>query len=302
MTRYAGHPDPLSVGDTVILTDRKGRRFMFELQEGTDYHFHRGIIRHDDLIGQDEGCTVISTMSAKLTVVRPTTTDWTLKAPRGAQVVYPKDQAMIVMLGDIVPGSVVVEAGAGSGALTCALLRAVGPTGRVASFERREDHADVARANVARRMGGLPDNWSLTVTDLADGLAELSCDRLVLDMLEPWAHLEAAAGALHPGGILVAYTPTITQVMRLQEAMVDDQMWGLISTSETMHRTWHVDGLSVRPDHRMVAHTAFLTIARRMVPDPTVVDLPVNEGAIATSGTDAAAEEGGRVGPKGPLP
>lgn len=269
MTRHAGHPDPLSIGDTVILMDRKGRRFMFELEAGKDYHMHRGIIRHDDLIGQAEGSTVTSTMAAKLTVVRPTTTDWTLKAPRGAQVVYPKDQAMIVTLGDVVPGAVVVEAGAGSGALTCALLRAVGPTGRVHSFERREDHATVAIANVQRRMGGLPDNWTLTQADLAEGLADLRCDRLVLDMLEPWVHLVAASGALHPGGLLIAYTPTITQVMRLHEAMETDPSWGLVSTSETLHRTWHVDGLSVRPDHRMVAHTAFLTIARRMIPEAT---------------------------------
>jgi tRNA (adenine57-N1/adenine58-N1)-methyltransferase catalytic subunit len=266
MTRYAGHPDPLSVGDTVILMDRKGRRFMLRLESGRDYHFHRGIIRHDDLIGLPEGSTVTSTMSARLTVVRPTTVDWTLKAPRGAQVVYPKDQAMIVMLGDVLPGATVVEAGAGSGALTCALLRAVGPDGRVISFERREEHAEVAVANVTRRMGGSPDNWTLTVGDLAEGLADLRCDRLVLDMLEPWAHLEAATAALHPGGLLIAYTPTITQVMRLREQMDSDPRWGLVSTSETMHRTWHVDGLAVRPDHRMVAHTAFLTTARRMVP------------------------------------
>lgn len=265
MTRHAGHPDPLSVGDTVILMDRKGRRFMFELAAGSEYHMHRGVIRHDDLIGLPEGSTVTSSLSARLTAVRPTTTDWTLKAPRGAQVVYPKDQAMIVTLGDIVPGAVVVEAGAGSGALTCALLRAVGATGRVMSFERREDHAEVAAANVRRRLGGQPDNWTLTVGDLADGLDGLSCDRLVLDMLEPWAHLPAAATAINAGGLLIAYTPTITQVMRLRETLDAAGGWGLTATSETLHRTWHVDGLSVRPDHRMVAHTAFLTTARRMV-------------------------------------
>ncbi|MEE8603651.1 tRNA (adenine-N1)-methyltransferase [Euzebya tangerina] len=266
MTRHAGHPDPLSVGDTVILMDRKGRRFMLELTAGEDYHFHRGIVHHDQLIGLPEGSTVASTMGAKLTAVRPTTTDWTLKAPRGAQVVYPKDQAMIVTLGDVVPGSTVVEAGAGSGALTCALLRAVGTGGQVLSFEIREDHAAVARKNVVRRMGEEPANWTLTVGDLADGLAGLTCDRLVLDMLDPWSHLESAAQAVNPGGLVIAYTPTITQVMRLREAMAADERFGLTSTSETLHRTWNVDGLSVRPDHRMVAHTAFITTARRMVP------------------------------------
>jgi tRNA (adenine57-N1/adenine58-N1)-methyltransferase catalytic subunit len=266
VTRHAGHPDPLSAGDTVILMDRKGRRFMVQLEPGRDFHFHRGIIRHDDLIGQPEGCTATSTMSASLVAVRPTAVDWTLKAPRGAQVVYPKDQAMVVTLGDVVPGAHVVEAGAGSGALTVALLRAVGDRGRVTSFERREDHAAVALANVARRTGGHPPNWELRVADLADGLAELACDRVVLDMLEPWEHLEGAATALHPGGVLVAYTPTITQVARLREAMAADPRWGLEQTTETLLRTWHVDGLAVRPDHRMVAHTAFLTTARRMVP------------------------------------
>ncbi len=293
MTRHAGHPDPLSVGDTVILMDRKGRRFMFQLEEGKDYHFHRGIIRHDQLIGIPEGSTVTSTMSAKLTAVRPTTTDWTLKAPRGAQVVYPKDQAMIVTLGDIVPGAVVVEAGAGSGALTCALLKAVGESGQVRSFERREDHAEVAVANVTRRMGGMPANWSLTIGDLAEGLADLRCDRLVLDMLEPWAHLDSAAAALHAGALLIAYTPTITQVMKLREAMDADDRWGLVQTSETMHRTWHVDGLSVRPDHRMVAHTAFITVARRMIPDP---DAPAPMVQAVETPADPDAKPGPRPG------
>lgn len=264
MSRHAGHPDPLSVGDTVLLTDRKGRRFMFELEAGKEFHFHRGIVSHDDLIGAPEGGTVTSTMSEKLTVVRPTTSDWTVKAPRGAQVVYPKDQAMIVTLGDIVPGTTVVEAGAGSGALTVALLRAVGGHGRVVSYELREDHAEVARANVERRLGGTPDNWTLHVADLADGLRQQRCDRLVLDMLSPWDHVDAAAEALHPGGLMVAYTPAITQVMRLREAIAEDPRWGHAQTSETMHRTWKVEGLAVRPDHRMVAHTAFLTVVRRM--------------------------------------
>ncbi|WP_240606250.1 tRNA (adenine-N1)-methyltransferase [Euzebya rosea] len=300
MIRHAGHPDPLSVGDTVILMDRKGRRFMFELEEGKDYHFHRGIIRHDQLIGQPEGSTVVSTMSAKLTAVRPTTVDWTLKAPRGAQVVYPKDQAMIVTLGDVVPGSTVIEAGAGSGALTCALLRAVGPEGRVISYELREDHAEVALANVTRRMGGHPENWSLTVADLAEALTEHRCDRLVLDMLEPWAHVDAAANAVHPGGMLIAYTPTVTQVMRLREVLDADPRWGLTQTSETMHRTWHVDGLAVRPDHRMVAHTAFLTTARRMVPLEAPEDTTGSQGA---AGADAEPAEDAPVGPRpGQLP
>ncbi|MGH3666309.1 MAG: tRNA (adenine-N1)-methyltransferase, partial [Egibacteraceae bacterium] len=185
-----------------------------------------------------------------------------------AQVVYPKDQAMIVGLADICPGAVVAEAGAGSGALTAALLRAVGPTGRVVSFELRDEFADVAERNVADRLGGHPDNWELRRGDVVQGMATVSCDRVVLDLLEPWNVLKVAADALHPGGILCAYTPAVTQVMRLRETLDADARWGLAQTSEALVRGWHVDGLAVRPDHRMVAHTAFLTTARRLASDP----------------------------------
>lgn len=264
MSRRAGHPDPLSPGDTVLLVDRKGRRYLVTLEPGGEFHFHRGIVAHDDLLGQAEGSRVTSTMGSAVTALRPTATDWTLKAPRGAQVVYPKDQALIVGLGDVAPGCHVVEAGAGSGALTCALLRAVGPTGRVTSFERREEHATVAVRNVERRFGGRPATWDLVIGDVGEHLPDVTCDRLVLDLLEPWEHVTGAGAALTAGGVLVAYTPTVPQVMRLREALDADGRWGMVSTSETLHRTWHVDGLAVRPDHRMVAHTAFLTVARRM--------------------------------------
>ena len=264
MKRFAGHHDPLSPGDTVLLTDRKDRRFMFELTPGGEFHFHRGIIKHDQLIGQSEGVTVRSSMNEAMTAVRPTSTDYVLKSPRGAQIIYPKDQAMMIAEGDIGPGMTVVEAGAGSGGLTLALLRAVGPSGKVISFERREDHAEVCIANIERRLGERPTNWELIQTDLAEGLADLTCDRICLDMLEPWEHMDAAATALHPGGLMVIYTPAITQVMRVYEAIGDDARWGHARTSETLVRTWKVDGLAVRPDHRMVAHTAFLTTVRRL--------------------------------------
>ncbi|WP_336251189.1 tRNA (adenine-N1)-methyltransferase, partial [Stomatohabitans albus] len=264
MKRFAGHHDLFSPGDTVLLTDRKDRRFMFDLQVGGEFHFHRGIIKHDQLLGQPEGITVRSTMHEPMTAVRPTSADYVLKSPRGAQIIYPKDQAMMVAEGDIGPGMTVVEAGAGSGGLTLALLRAVGPTGRVISFERREDHAAVCIANIERRLGERPTNWELIQTDLADGLANVSCDRICLDMLEPWEHIDAAAQALHPGGIMVVYTPAITQVMRVYETIADDARWGHARTTETLVRTWKVDGLAVRPDHRMVAHTAFLTTLRRL--------------------------------------
>jgi tRNA (adenine57-N1/adenine58-N1)-methyltransferase len=277
LPRRPGHPDPLSEGDKVLLVDRKERRYLQTLAAGRDFHFHGGIVHHDDMLGQPEGVRVRSTKNQQLLVVRPTSADWTVKAPRGAQVVYPKDQAMIVQLADVAPGSIVVEAGAGSGALTMALLRAVGPTGRVVSFELRPDHAEVAERNVRERMGGAPDNWELRIGDVAEGLPGTSCDRLILDLLEPEVVAPVAAGVLNPGGILLAYTPTIPPVMRLHEALRADPRWGLAKTVETLVRGWHIDGLSVRPDHRMVAHTAFLTTARRLpgeAPAPETTAVP----------------------------
>jgi tRNA (adenine57-N1/adenine58-N1)-methyltransferase len=246
------------------LLDRKRRRYLVTLTPGAEFHFHGGAVAHDDLLGRPEGSRVRSAKGTPLLAVRPTAADWTVKAPRGAQVVYPKDQAMIIALGDIVPGAVVAEAGAGSGALSCALLRAVGTSGRVISFELRPEHAVVAERNVVERFGGHPSNWELRGVDVVSGLRELHCDRVVLDLLDPAAVLEAAIHALHPGGILIAYTPTVPQVMRLRESLAADQRWGLANTCETLVRDWHVDGLAVRPEHRMVAHTAFLTTARRL--------------------------------------
>ncbi|CAN5211150.1 tRNA (adenine-N1)-methyltransferase [soil metagenome] len=268
LPRHPGHPDPFTVGDKVLLVDRKGRRYLQTLAEGGAFHFHSGVVPHEDLVGSPEGCTVRSSKGSSLVAVRPTSADWTVKAPRGAQVVYPKDQAMIVQLADVCPGATVVEAGAGSGALTSALLRAVGPAGRVTSFEVREDHATIARRNVEERFGGPPPNWELRVDDVVAGLDGSSADRLVLDLLDPAEVVAAAADALRPGGILLSYTPTVPQVMRLRDALSNDERWGMAQTVETLVRGWHVDGLAVRPDHRMVAHTAFLTTARRLVPRP----------------------------------
>jgi tRNA (adenine57-N1/adenine58-N1)-methyltransferase len=260
-----GSPQPFGEGEKVLLTDRKGRRYLQTLRAGSTFHFHGGYLAHAELLGSVEGTTHRSSKGQTLLALRPTAGDWTVKAPRGAQVVYPKDQAMIVALGDIGPGLTVVEAGAGSGALSSALLRAIGPEGRLLSFELRDDHADVAERNVAERFGGPPGNWELRRGDVVEGLAEVRCDRMVLDLADPSAVLKVAADALHPGGILVAYTPSVPQVMRLREGLDADDRWGLAQTSETLVRTWHVDGLAVRPDHRMVAHTAFLTTARRLV-------------------------------------
>jgi len=277
--RFPGDAAPLGPGETVLLIDRKGRRYMVALAPGTEFHYHGGAIAHDDMLGQPEGVRVRSAKGHWVRVFRPTAGDWTVKAPRGAQVIYPKDQALIVGLADIGPGMTVVEAGAGSGALTCALLRAVGEHGRVVSFELRDDHADIAERNVLRRFGEHPTNWTLTRGDVVAGLAQLSCHRIVLDLLEPWDVCKASATALFPGGILCIYTPTVPQVMRVHDALVEDGRWGTTETVEALLRPWHVAGLAVRPAHRMVAHTAFLTIARRL-PDPT----PEPDAALASQG------------------
>ncbi len=273
--RFPGDAAPLEAGETVLLIDRKQRRYLVELAAGGEFHYHGGAVAHDDMIGRPEGQLVRSTRNTQLRVFRPTAADWTVKAPRGAQVIYPKDQALIVGLTDIRPGMTVVEAGAGSGALTCALLDGVGDGGHVISFELRKDHADIAERNVARRYGAAPANWTLHRGDVVAGLADLTCHRIVLDLLEPWEACKPAATALHPGGLLCAYTPTVTQVMRLHEALAEDPRWGAGETVEALLRPWNVAGLSVRPAHRMVAHTAFLTIVRRLADEVADHDVDV---------------------------
>jgi tRNA (adenine57-N1/adenine58-N1)-methyltransferase catalytic subunit len=261
-----GTDAPLAAGELVVLIDRRGRRYLFTLEPGNEWHSHAGLVPHDDLIGTVEGTAVRTNRNMEVVVLRPTREDFVLKMKRGAQVVYPKDQAMIVAEADVRPGCTVVEAGAGSGALTLALLAAVGPTGRVISFERRDDHARVAERNVVRFLGHRPDNWELIDGDVVEGLGATRAHRVVLDLLEPWTVIDAAAMALAPGGIVLSYTPTITQVMRFSEALWEDGRFADVGTTETLVRGWDVDGLAVRPKHRMVAHTAFLTTARRVPP------------------------------------
>jgi tRNA (adenine57-N1/adenine58-N1)-methyltransferase len=256
------------VGDRVQLTDPKGRHYTMVLAEGAEFHTHRGAVTHDSVIGQPEGSVVKSTNGDQFLVLRPLLIDYVMSMPRGAQVIYPKDAAQIVHEGDIFPGARVLEAGAGSGALTCSLLRAVGPHGRVSSYERRAEFADVARANVTQFFGGDHPAWRLTLGDLAHELpaAREPADRVILDMLAPWECLEAAAGALRPGGILCAYVATTTQLSRFVETVrvhggfTEPQAW------ESLVRDWHVEGLAVRPGHAMIGHTAFLVTARRMAP------------------------------------
>ncbi|RZQ63681.1 tRNA (adenine-N1)-methyltransferase [Amycolatopsis suaedae] len=253
---------PFRVGDRVQLTDPKGRHYTIVLSEGGEYHTHRGALAHDDVIGKPEGSVIVSAGGTSYLALRPLLADYVLSMPRGAQVIYPKDAAQIVMWGDVFPGARVLEAGAGSGALTCSLLRAVGPTGSVTSYEVRDDHADHARKNVRRFFGEEPENWSLTVGDVAEHTGEV--DRVVLDMLAPWDVLPTVREHLVPGGVLVVYVATTTQLSKVTEALREQQNWTEPQAWETLLRPWHVVGLAVRPEHRMVAHTAFLLTARRL--------------------------------------
>jgi len=259
-----GDPAPLGAGEVVVLRDERGRRSLVTLEAGGLWHSHSGAVDHDRLIGSPDGTTVATPKGVEVIAMRPTREDFILKMQRGAQVVYPKDQAMIVSLADIRPGMRVIEAGAGSGALSLALLDAVGPTGSVVSVERRDDHAVDARRNVGRFLGGEPANWTLEVGDVADVLRTVTAHRVVLDLPEPWHAIDGAAAALPPGGILVTYLPSVPQVMDITERLWAHGGFSDVTTSETLVRGWDVDGLAVRPAHRMVAHTAFLTRSRRV--------------------------------------
>lgn len=249
-------------GDRVQLTDSKGRKYTVILEAGGTYHTHRGGLNHDDLIGLPEGSVINSAAGTSYLALRPLLTDYVLSMPRGAAVIYPKDAAQIVHWGDIFPGARVLEAGAGSGALTCSLLRAVGPQGEVISYEIRADHAEHAERNVQRFFGEHPANWSLVVQDLAEFSGTV--DRIILDMLEPWSVLPTVADSLVPGGVLIVYVATTTQLSKVAEALREHTGFTEPQAWESMHRPWHLVGLSVRPEHRMVGHTAFLLMARRL--------------------------------------
>ncbi len=255
---------PFAVGDRVQLTDGKGRKFTVVLETGKQFHTHRGAIAHDDLIGADEGSVVAATSGTEYLALRPLLTDYVVSMPRGAQVIYPKDSAQIVAEGDIFPGARVLEAGAGSGALTLSLLRAVGEQGSVLSYEIREDHAEHAVRNVATFLGGAPANWELRVGDLADHDPTEQVDRIILDMVAPWEPLETVRATLRPGGVLVVYVATVTQLSRIVEALREQQCWTEPRAWESMVRDWSAVGLAVRPEHRMQGHTAFLITARRL--------------------------------------
>lgn len=251
-------------GDQVQLTDPKGRINTLTLQTGKQWHGHKGWISHDEIIGRPEGIVVRSTGNIEYLVFRPLLQDFAVRMPRGAAVVYPKDAGQIVAMADIFPGARVVEAGAGSGALSCFLLRAVGEHGTLSSYERREDFAEVARKNVEKFFGGPHPSWKLTLGSLEDAITETDVDRVVLDMLAPWECLDAVAKALVPGGLVCAYVATTTQMSRVVEGLREHGCFAEPYAFETLVRSWHVEGLAVRPDHRMVGHTGFLVTARRL--------------------------------------
>jgi tRNA (adenine57-N1/adenine58-N1)-methyltransferase len=256
---------PFQPGERVQLTDPKGRMHTLVLEPGKEFHTHRGSLAHDELIGRPEGSVVVSSGGTAYLALRPLLSDYVLSMPRGAQVIYPKDAAQIVAMGDVFPGARVLEAGAGSGALTCSLLRAVGAGGRVVSYELRPDFAEIARRNVEAFFGGPQPNWALRVGDVAD-CPDTGFDRIILDLLTPWEVLDVIERALVPGGVFVGYVATTPQLSDLVEALrgrggfTEPRAW------ESLVRDWHADGLAVRPDHRMIAHTAFLVSARRLAP------------------------------------
>lgn len=261
---------PFQVGDRVQLTGPKGRLNTITLEADGEFHTHQGVLLHNSIIGQPDGSVVASSNGVEYLALRPLLTDFVMSMPRGAAIIYPKDAAQILAQADIFPGATVVEAGVGSGALSLWLLRAIGPEGRLHSFERREEFAEVARGNVGAFLGEYPANWSITVGDLQESLPTVvepgTVDRVVLDMLAPWECLDAVADALAPGGVLLCYIATVTQLSRVAEAIRATGRFTDPDPSETMVRTWHVEGLAVRPDHRMVAHTGFLITARRLAP------------------------------------
>jgi tRNA (adenine57-N1/adenine58-N1)-methyltransferase len=253
-------------GDRVQLTDPKGRMHTITLSEGKDFHTHKGSFSHDALIGRPEGTVVTSSGGTTYLALRPLLSDFVLSMPRGAAVIYPKDSSQIVQMADVFPGAHVVEAGVGSGALTMALLRAVGDSGRVSSYERRADFAKVARGNVEGFFGGEHPAWRLTVGDLVESLDDTDVDAVVLDMLAPWECLDAVSLALRPGGVLVCYVATTTQLSKVAEAIRSQGTYTEPQAWETILRGWHLEGLAVRPQHRMVGHTGFLLSTRRLAP------------------------------------
>jgi tRNA (adenine57-N1/adenine58-N1)-methyltransferase catalytic subunit len=335
--RKAAQRGPFAAGDQVQLTDPKGRMHQIVLQPGASFHTHRGALSHDDLIGAPEGSVVTATSGTQYVALRPLLADFTLAMKRGATIVYPKDAAQILAYADVFPGARVIEAGAGSGALSCWLLRAVGPDGEVVSFEARADFAEIARENVRKYFGEVPSWWRLVTAPLSaraaldpsvrtdrayslrkdsglDGAADGdpadpefdssplggvgptalpgTFDRVILDMLAPWENVADAARALIPGGLICCYVATTTQLSRIVEELRGHGSFYEPAAWETLYRGWHVEGLAVRPDHRMIGHTRFLVATRRLadgVTPPARRRRPA-KGALPESDAEPSAE------------
>jgi len=258
-------------GDRVQLTDAKGKLYSITLAQGSEWHTHKGMLKHDEIVGLPEGSIVATNQDLKFQAFRPLLADYVLSMPRGATIVYPKDAAMILGVADIKPGIRVLEAGVGSGALSISLLRAIGDEGVLHSVETREDFAEISEKNVSSYFGGKPTNWQLTIGALQDQTFDADFDRVVLDMLSPWECLEVASKALVPGGVFMAYVATTTQLSKIAEAIKDSGNFTEPESSETIVRGWHHEGLAVRPQHRMIGHTGFLIFARRMAPGVPVL-------------------------------
>jgi len=264
-------PGYFSEGDRIQLTDPKGKLYSFTITAGKEWHTHKGWVVHNDLIGLPEGSVIATSAGLQFTAFKPLLADYVLSMPRGATIVYPKDAALIVGFADIYSGARVLEAGVGSGALTLSLLRAVGSQGFVHSVERREEFASNATGNVDSYFNGVPENWKLTLGSLQDQELEADYDRVILDMLAPWECIALSSRALRPGGVLLAYVATTTQLSAMAEAIKADGNFTEPESSESLVRGWHHEGLAVRPQHRMIAHTGFLIQTRRMAPGVEVL-------------------------------
>jgi tRNA (adenine57-N1/adenine58-N1)-methyltransferase len=255
---------PFQPGDRVQLSDDKGKLYSITLKAGDQWHSHKGWINHDDIIGREEGSLIEANSGTKYQALRPLLTDYVLSMPRGATIVYPKDAALIVGFGDIAPGVRVLEAGAGSGALSISLLRAIGSSGSLVSYEAREDFLSIATKNVAQYFGSPPTNWDVKLGDVRECSEENSFDRIVLDMLAPWDCVDLAARVLKPGGVFISYVATTTQLSRTAETLKEHGSFTEPESFESLIRGWHHEGLAVRPKHQMNAHTAFLLFSRKV--------------------------------------
>ncbi len=288
MSEYPVLPTgPFRAGDRVQLTGPKGRLNTITLVEGAAFGTHRGDLKHDNIIGQPEGSVVRTQAGVEYLAFRPLLSDFVLSMPRGAAIIYPKDSALIVTMGDIFPGARVVEAGVGSGALSMYLLRAIGPTGKLDSFERRPEFAQIAKANATTNFGAAPQNWDIHLGDLQEQLPikiqNGSVDRIILDMLAPWECIESSADALTAGGLIMGYVATVTQLSRFTEDLRKSGLFAEPEAFESMVRDWHLQGLAVRPEHRMIGHTGFLVTARRLAPGTV---LPVFKKSTKPEFTD----------------